>query len=144
MGNTISRCKELFWPTIVDVESSRKASRFGFWVAVYFAASISAIGLLSRIGYIGFDFDDWALIDALLFFLIAFGIDRLSRIASIFGFALYFIEKVILSSGHGYKGFVVTAMFFFAFMNAVRASFAYHSYLTPNSRSKSLKGRKRI
>jgi hypothetical protein len=89
------------------------------------------VALASMLGRLPEDFprDGWALVDAAIFGLIAWGIYRMSRVAAIAGLIFYIAERIAMHIilGRSYVSAIfVTALFLFAFINAVRGTFAYH------------------
>jgi hypothetical protein len=121
----------LTFPTIVTLSDAQKTGRQGTWAACFLAGIMSLIALASILGRLPDNFprDGWMLIDAAIFGLIAWGIYRMSRVAAISGLVLYIIERidmhVMMGKSH-ISGIFVTVMFLFAFINAIRGTFAYH------------------
>jgi hypothetical protein len=121
----------LTFPTIVTLSDAQSTGRHGTWAACFIAGIMSLVALASILGRLPEDFprDGWALIDAAIFGLIAWGIYRMSRVAAIAGLILYIIERIAMHVmlGRSYiTAIFVTVMFLFAFINAVRGTFAYH------------------
>jgi hypothetical protein len=121
----------LTFPTIVTLSDAQSTGRQGTWAACFIAGIMSLVALASILERLPEDFprDGWALIDAAIFGLIAWGIYRMSRVAAVAGLVLYIIERIamhiVLGKSH-ISGIFVTVLFLFAFINAVRGTFAYH------------------
>jgi hypothetical protein len=121
----------LSFPTIVTLSDAQSTGRQGAWAACFIAGIMSLAALASFFGRLPEDFprDGWALIDAAIFGLIAWGIYRMSRVAAVAGLVLYIIERIAMHIALGkshISGIFVTVLFLFAFINAVRGTFAYH------------------
>jgi len=120
-----------FWPKITDEASAKKTAKQGMVAAIYVAASTSIVALLKSKG-----FDDWSLIDAAIFAIIAYGIYKVSRTAAVVGFTLFLLSsRIFLWVRHGLGGDIVAIMFSFiailvtlAFINSMRGTFAYHKF----------------
>ncbi len=90
---------------------------------LFAVASIS--GMLPK----EFPIDGWALVDAAIFGIIAWGIYRMSRVAAVAGLVGYSLEKIYMQATLGSKvgsGLFVAVIIILAFINAVRGTFAYH------------------
>lgn len=116
-----------FWPKITDSESARGAARQGFWAAI-FVAVVTAVFAVS--GFIGMSIG--ALFDATLFAIIAWGIHKMSRVASVAGLCLYIVESIWRWIEFGPTNIVVAALLVLCFINSVRGTFEYHKII--NSR----------
>lgn len=121
-----------YWPQIHDVESARRAARQGRNVALLVATLTSCLALIGHT-YAEFaektGFDAWAFLDAALFFVIAFGIGRLSRTAAIAGFLLFLLEKIVMWADDGAaNGWIVAVFILLAFLHSIRGTFAWHRY----------------
>ena len=118
----------LVWPSITDQVSAKKASRQGLLAC---ACCAGATILCVLLGYFGPPRTD-ALVDALLFILIGWGIHRISRFAAVAGLLLFILERVFEWLNYGRGNTVVALLlalaFTLAFINSVRGTFAYHRY----------------
>jgi hypothetical protein len=77
-----------------------------------------------------------ALVDAVLFGAIAFGIFKHSRFAAVAGFVLYLIEKLYAISQQGVLAAgVLGVVFLIGFLNAIRGTFAYQKLLAEQAKS---------
>jgi ABC-type proline/glycine betaine transport system permease subunit len=117
------------WPAVETAEQARAAARQGMWAAVIVAAITVLFVALMRVGVNpleGTTFDASALVDALLFAAIAWGIQRGSRIAAVAGLGLYLVERAYLWSQTGVQvgGLFVAAALTLAFVHGVRGTFA--------------------
>ena len=116
------------WPVIVDVETARRVSRQGFWAATWVAGVTALLALLSTLGVNIWNFDLYALVDALIFAIIGWGIHRLSRTAAVAGICLYLLERAYMWATFGPKNPFVAAIFILMFINGVRGTFAFHKF----------------
>lgn len=121
--------KNWIWPSIFDKESARQVARQGIWAAVFVASITALFATISLTGTTIVQVDAWAYIDAVFFALIAFGIYKMSRIASILGLLLYLFERAYMWSTIGPKGLGMAAIIILAFVNSVRGTFAYHKVI---------------
>ncbi len=111
------------FPEITDRETAKKAAGQGVGAAalVSLITAIMAIG-----GWLGAG--PGALLDAALFAAIAFGIHKMSRTAAVLGLILYLVERIFaMAKGTGTSGMAMTVMLTIAFIQSVRATFAYHN-----------------
>jgi len=125
------------WPTIADVTSARKAGLHGVFAATGVASFTFVFVLLSLVNVkIIPGLDLWALIDAAIFGVLAFYINRMSRTAAITALSLFFYEILYMSITIG-KGPSIVALFFvLAFVNGIRGTFAYHKFsIEPSTQS---------
>jgi hypothetical protein len=117
-----------FFPQVTDLESAADAAKQGVWAAGVIAAvttTIALIALVTGTSIIGLD--GLALLDGSAFALIAWGIHRKSRVASVSGLLLYLFELIAaMADGQGMSGGVTIIFFVIAFGNSIRGTFAYH------------------
>lgn len=119
---------EWIWPPVTDAASAQKAPKQGIWACAWCAGATLFLVLLSVIGVRLFDFDMWALVDALLFIVIGWAIYKMNRFAAIAGLALYIIERAVMWAEHGPKNPVIALIISLMFINSIRGIFAYHKY----------------
>lgn len=117
-----------FWPAIDSPTMARNVARQGVW-----AASLVAVITTVMIFVAAGDVVDlppvsaWAFVDVGLFVAIAIGIHKMSRFAAVSGFALYLLGRIYVWSHTGAGNDVfISVLFFLAFLNGIRATFAYH------------------
>jgi len=133
----LSFCIELYvmfrkpWPHIVDLKTAELASKQGVWAAgVLLVLSL----IFLDTGTSGTSFEGWewtTLLDGLTFGLIAWGIHRKSRAASVLGFSFYLLEQLLsVLDGEGINGGITIIFFVIAFGNSIRGTFAYHKFHT--------------
>lgn len=67
-------------------------------------------------------------IGALAFMLIAYGINKRSRIAAVSGLLLYLLESALLPASPDYRLWLLQLLLGVMFVNALRGTFAYHRY----------------
>jgi len=119
---------EWIWPPVTDTASAQKASKQGLWACAWCAGATLFLIVLSVLGVRLFDFDMWALLDALLFIVIGWGIYKMNRFAAIAGLALYIIERAVMWSEYGPKNPVMALIISLMFINSLRGILAYHRY----------------
>jgi hypothetical protein len=127
----------LTFPKIVTLSDAQSTGRQGTWAAFLIAGIMSFMALASILGRLPEDFprDGWMLIDATIFGLVAWGIYRMSRVAAALGLILYILERIamhimMVMMGQSHQSYIssifATFILLFAFINAVRGTFAYH------------------
>ena len=121
-----------FFPQVTDLESAADAAKQGVWAAGIVAAVTTTIALISlTTGTSVMGLDGMALLDGSAFALIAWGIHRKSRVASVSGLLLYLFELLAaMADGEGVRGGVTIIFFLIAFGNSIRGTFAYHKLHT--------------
>jgi len=125
-----------YWPPVSDIALARSAAIQGVGAALViavcsliFAGMVAAdVGLFSELG---FDSSQaWDLVfGAAVYFAIAWGIHRSSRIAAVLGLVLYLLDRAVMLGQLSPKfgiGLVVALPVLVAFVNGVRGTFAYH------------------
>ena len=112
--------KAAWWPTITNRETAQKVARNEVWAAIFVAA-----------------------VDAVIFCLLAIGIHKMFRTAAVAAFGLFVVEKILwfaAAVSHSQNSpdtavtigpILVTLAITAAFLNSVRATFAYHKLPTP-------------
>jgi len=132
----LSFCIELFvmfrkpWPNIVDLKTAELASKQGVWAAGVLAVVITTLSLIVlATGTSVAGVEGAAIIDALVFGLVAWGINRKSRTASVLGFSFYLLQQLLsVLDGEGITGGITVIFFVIAFGNSIRGTFAYHKF----------------
>lgn len=120
-------------PKIFDVDSAEAAAHHGAYAALFCAVSTAALVMVSW--YVpallpGLAIDGTALIDAMLFLFIAWGIAKLSRFAAVCGLLLYVAERWIMFAETGKVASVWwLVVMLAAFANGIRGTFLYHRLL---------------
>jgi hypothetical protein len=122
-----------FSPTITDAYSARQAAKQGVGAAGWCAGVTAVLALATFAGVHLFNITGWALLDAALFAIIAWGISRMSRFAAVAGLALYAIESLAMLATSGPTGVPMRIILLVMFVNAVRGTFAFHKYSTATS-----------
>lgn len=111
------------WPAITDLATAKKTAHQGFFAASAIAVFTVGMILLRKYSML-------ALVDAVLFALIALGIYKTYRIASISGLTLYLIERADAWATNGFPNngarIVFVIVITLAFVNSIRGTFAYH------------------
>ena len=127
MNSSDSRLKAAFWPSVPDVESAQQIARQGFWVAVVVSAVTALFGILALFGTSIAGIGATALIESAVFFGIGWGIRRMSRTAAVAAFLLFCANRILMwLDSQSAGGWLVALFVALAFLNAVRATFAYH------------------
>ena len=122
------KAKDGFWPTIVNQETAQKASRSGFWAAVFIAVVSGGAGALAYANINILNLSSLAMIDGLIFAVIAFGIYKNSRVASVAGLFMYIVQRIDMWSQYGPKNPAMALIFILFFVNSIRGTFAYRKY----------------
>jgi len=117
------------WPTVNTTEAAAWATKQAFWAALLCAVLTGGFALLGAAG-VGFaqalGFDASALLDGVIFGVIAFGLWRRSRAAAWAGLVLYVAERACMWSQIGIKNPVIAAIFILAFVGGVRGTSALY------------------
>jgi len=120
-----------YWPDVSDLDGAKDATRYGMWCAILVSAVTTLFVGLSFLGIRLMGISAGALLDAVLFAAIAYGLARFSRFAAVAGFVLFLAEKIYTAVtmgsilGIGALGVVIL----FGFLNGVRGVFAYQKLL---------------
>jgi len=113
---------EVFYPTITDEVSAKKAASFGYWAAAFIAGINLVMIFLGAVS-------QSALFDALVMIVIGFFIYKMSRVAAVAGL-LYAIFDLIYKVYMGQSPAIAIKLFFILyFISGVRGTFAYRNYL---------------
>ena len=116
-----------FWPEIYDRETAQDVARRGAWVALIVASLTGLLSLLSlALQTVILGIPPAALLDAVIFALVGWRIFKMSRAWAVTGMVLYLAETAYGFS-RGRIG-VIAVVFLFAFLNAIRGTFAFHRY----------------
>ena len=125
-----SKGLQAFWPFIVDEESAKKATKQGFYSAVFISV-MTAVPLMYRVAttqsYDLLEVYSGVLGNILPMAFIAFFINRMSRVASICALLLCILEMFYKYSVHNSLG--MYPLFIIFFTNSIRGTFAYHKFL---------------
>ena len=120
--------RDSYWPRVTDVASAREVAHRAASVAIIIAgftalfAGLAAFGIPMIPGI-----DQWAFVDAVIWGAVAAGIWRMSRGAAIAGLVAIVLEYVVLWDREvGIAHLIVTVALVLAFLNGLRATFAYH------------------
>jgi hypothetical protein len=117
-----------WWPDVSNREGAEKAIEYGFWAACIVAGITAIVALLALFFHKAIlGIDGMGLVDAVLFAVVGFGINRKSRVAAILGLGFYVVERVYMlkhggaTSGGGFMSVILTLYF----LHGVRGTFAY-------------------
>jgi len=122
------KARDGFWPTIVNKQTARKATRQGMWAATFVAVVSGGAGVLAFADISFLPVSSLAIIDGAVFAIIAFGIYKNSRIAAFAGLSLYIIERIDMWSRFGAKNPVIALLLILSFVNSIRGTVAYRKY----------------
>ncbi|HTP69110.1 MAG TPA: hypothetical protein VMJ35_09425 [Dongiaceae bacterium] len=119
--------KNWFWPDVSTLEGAKEAARIGMWYAVFVAGVTTLFVLLAIFGVSLMGTKPAALVDALLFVGVAYGLFRNSRFAAVAGLVLFVFEKVymLVKTGSVLSVGVLGVIITLGFVNSVRGTFAY-------------------
>jgi hypothetical protein len=115
--------KAMYWPSIHDQESAKKAVTNAANMAFFVSGSTALFSTLTLFGVFKL-MSPAALIDAILFFLIGIGIRCMWRSAAVIGLLLY-VSKVAISVAHMHALVVIYTLTTLLFANGIRGTFAY-------------------
>lgn len=117
-----------YWPQISDITSAEEAAKQGVWASLlmtFVTTGAVLVGKLTGFQFLGVETS--SLVDAGLFALIAWGINRNSRFAAVCGLLLYLLEQLMLILSSGFTGAtVVTVILVLMYITSIRGTFAYH------------------
>ena len=119
-----------YWPKIDDSETAREAVNGGIAASIFISVVTGLMAVLSLIYRKPiFGIDGLGLIDAGLFALVAWRIQRMSRTFAVIGLVLYLAEigDRVLNGPSGAVG-VLTIVFILGFVGAIRGTFAFYRY----------------
>jgi hypothetical protein len=117
--------RNLFWPSVDTVDDANWAVRQAMIAAIVVAGLTFIVASLAIAGVAfvkSLGIDGWSMIDAALFGVIAFFLNRKSRVAAWAGLALYVAERVFQFVTVGPKGPVMAVVFVLAFIGGVRGA----------------------
>lgn len=134
-----STSRENKWfPDIDSVATARRVTRQGIIASLVLAGVTTAFAIAATQNALPPEllerdevFNPLLFIDALLYGAIAWGIQRMSRIAAIAGLSIYLLSRVLLQMSGiptNLFGMAVTTLISVAFINAIRGTFAYHRF----------------
>jgi hypothetical protein len=122
-------------PIINDLKSAENLVENGFLAAIFTISLIilnAILGDLNTIlGVIVIKIsgvDPGALVDVVIFWIIACGLYKMSRTAAIAGLCLYLIEIIHLWLIYGLLDAPLTIIIILLFANSIRGTFAYHRF----------------
>ena len=123
-----------YWNEIEDKDSARYATTTAVWISYWIAAGNGLIAVLSLVYHkpvVGLN--GWSLLDAVVFWVVGWGIAHLSRVWAVVGFSLYLLEitgRMADQERVGFHGIGILAiLFLIVYLNALRGTFAYHKYV---------------
>ena len=120
-----------YWPDVSDLDGAKDATRFGMWCAILVAGVTALFVVFSFSGIRLMGITPAALLDAVLFAAVAFGLSKHSRFAAVGGFVLFLVEKIyaVIKTGSILGVGVLGVIILFGFLNGVRGAFAYQKLL---------------
>jgi hypothetical protein len=123
--------KTEWWPDVSNVRNAQKAIRYGFLAAVIVASVTAIVGLVTLYAHAFMGvYGRPALISAVMFAAIGFGIYRRSRAAAICGLLLFLIDRLVTLATQRVNvgGTIVAAILAVFFIHGVRGTFAYRKF----------------
>jgi hypothetical protein len=120
---TSSRWRDLLWPDISDTVAAKTAARNGMYLSLLIAAMTTFFVLFGSAAR-------GAMMDAVLFVFIGFGIRRMSRFAAVGGLVLYLIEQLFAITRGKWglnvlTNFVILVAFTALFTASARAAWSF-------------------
>lgn len=124
-----SRLRRLFWPSIYDSDSARRAGMNGAQASFIVAGVTTLFALLSMVGVISV-VEPWAIVDAVIVASLGLMIRRMSRAAAVAALLMFLIERLFAGIEHGLKAEigVVAIVVAFSFVSGVRGTVAWHDF----------------
>lgn len=104
-----------FWPPVDSLNAAKEAAKQGAIAAAIVAVITAIAAILSLFGWEITSL--WALVDAGLFALIAFGIYKMSRLAAVFGLLLYLWGQLSQILATGKTNFILVILFTLYFIH---------------------------
>jgi hypothetical protein len=122
--------RDRYWPKVTDVTSAREVAHRAASVAIIIAGFTAVFAGLALFGIpMVPGVDHWAFIDAAIWGGVAAGIWRMSRGAAIAGLVVIVLEYVLFWDREvGVAHLIATVVLLLAFLNALRATYAYHRF----------------
>lgn len=124
-----------WFPEINSIVVARRVARQGFIASLFVAGVTTAFAIASTQNMLPSEMQDvfnpLLFVDALLYGAIAWGIQRMSRIAAIAGLTLYLLSRILLQMSGvptNLLGLAIATLISVAFINAIRGTFAYHRF----------------
>jgi hypothetical protein len=116
-----------YWPDVSDEDGAKDAMRLGMWCAIPVASVTGLFVVFSFFGIKLMGITPSALLDAVLFAAIAYGLSKYSRFAAVAGFVLFLIEKIytFIVTGSILGVGALGVVMLIGLLNGVRGAFAY-------------------
>ncbi len=116
-----SQILELLWPNVPDLVTAERWAEYGM-SASFAVATITAVFVLFNRA------PRAALIEAVPFIAIGFGIRKMSRIAAVAGLVFYIIDQVIVAMQGRIGDGLYAVIFIGMFLRGIRGTFAYREF----------------
>ena len=117
--------------TIEDVDSAKKAARLGLYASM-FVSAFGIIWIVFKQPELIAEYGYGVFIDSLVFALIAWGIYKMSRTASVLGLLFYLFQQIVAYPSFGFefkvRRIMMPAILILMFINSIRGTFAFHKY----------------
>lgn len=119
----LSAIRQFLWPSLGNTEQAKKACREGFFAAVIVASLTTLVAISGALG-----FNLWSLVDAGIFAVLAWGIYKLSRTATLAGIVFFLIEKAndFMNGTLTFGSALTAGVLLLMFTNGARGAVAYH------------------
>ena len=124
MGNR--SLDEFIFPPTQSLDQAKRAARQGVWASLFLAAFSGFFYFAAMAEYKRFELNPHAIAEIVVFLLVAWQVNRMSRAAAVLGLIALILERTYsyLQYGMDIKlGSVILVIFF---MNAIRGTFAYY------------------
>jgi hypothetical protein len=116
----------MFWPDVSTIEKAEGVAKGSAGIPLFVGCMTVLVVLYGYFFSPILGITLWALIDASIFGLIAYGMFRINRVVSVIGLAFYIWSQVDMLTTQG-AGFGVLAVFFMIYwVNGIRGAFKYH------------------
>lgn len=120
-----------YWPDVSDLDGAKDATRYGMWCAMLVSGVTALFAILSSLGIRLMGITPAALLDAVIFAAIAYGLFKYSRFAAVAGFGFFLLEKIyaFITTGSILGVGVLGVIILFGFLNGIRGAFAYQKLI---------------
>lgn len=119
---------QFWWPTLHNKAAARFAAMQGYWAALIGATVTAFFAVLSWYGFTPIrGFDIYALFDAMLLCILAWGIEKMSRTAAVIALVYFIVSKLLMFAANGLMGIslLIAVVFGLLYVNGMRGTFGY-------------------
>jgi hypothetical protein len=115
------------WPDTDHIDGAEAAAKQGMWVAFFLATMSLITGLMGLQFAPGVLWGTGNLIDAVVFFVVAYGLTQMSRTAAVVGLTYFAYGLWLMFDQTGEAGNFLTIFILLGLANGARGAFKYHS-----------------